>query len=494
MTNRLRNSMFAAFAVIAGLFGSAAPSFAAEIFHPPWTLEQNASGFALSGGKLYFYEPGATTTPKAVYQDSALGVQHANPVVADAAGRFAPIYMSGQYAVVLKDSAGSTIKTTLTVGVPLTSAGGTTSLATNTSIDSTYDGDVIRATNTITLSLLAIASAGEGFSFYVINDGTGLVTIDPNSSEQVNDTTTWAIPPGGAAYVRASTSEWSALGSMGIVQSLASGDIFYANSNKQLTRLARGSDGQFLKLASSLPSWASFALTDLAPQAADTINANITAGSASPTAVAISANQFLARASTGRLEQKSITDFGLSLVDDANASAALSTLGIVPSGATLIASGSLSGATVDINSIPQTYAYLVLVIRDASSGTATRGIQVRFDDASTYAAALDARWLQCDTTTWSRNSSTGVGRVWTEVTQAAAEETNIILKIGPYQAGTGVRYEGKLSAATGPTHTDFFGALEYAASVSAAGVLSMQIGWDDTGNFDAGTYALYGVN
>lgn len=54
------------------------------------------------------------------------------------------------------------------------------------------------------------------------------------------------------------------------------------------------------------------------------------------------ANRFPARASTGNLEAKTITDFGLSLVDDANAAAAQSTLGLLGVHAVWIAAGSMS--------------------------------------------------------------------------------------------------------------------------------------------------------
>lgn len=69
-------------------------------------------------------------------------------------------------------------------------------------------------------------------------------------------------------------------------------------------------------------------LAKLATQASDTILANITAGTAVPTAVALAANQFLAKSSTGNIAAKTITDFGLSLIDDAAASNARTTLGV----------------------------------------------------------------------------------------------------------------------------------------------------------------------
>lgn len=47
-----------------------------------------------------------------------------------------------------------------------------------------------------------------------------------------------------------------------------------------------------------------------------------------PAALVIAANKFPARASTGDLEAKTITDFALSILDDTNAAGVLSTLGI----------------------------------------------------------------------------------------------------------------------------------------------------------------------
>lgn len=69
-------------------------------------------------------------------------------------------------------------------------------------------------------------------------------------------------------------------------------------------------------------------LAKLATQAANTILANITAATAVPTAVAVAANRFLARGSTGDLAAKTITDAGLAILDDADAAAQRATLGL----------------------------------------------------------------------------------------------------------------------------------------------------------------------
>lgn len=64
-------------------------------------------GVVVPGAKLYFYLSG-TSTPVAAYTTPALDVAHASPVVADADGVFAPIYLdsgNGEHRVKLTDAA-----------------------------------------------------------------------------------------------------------------------------------------------------------------------------------------------------------------------------------------------------------------------------------------------------------------------------------------------------------------------------------------------------
>lgn len=70
-------------------------------------LDANASPY--SGAKWTFYATG-TSTPQAVYADAALTTPLSNPVVADAGGKFVPIYFNAslRYRGVLTDSTGAT--------------------------------------------------------------------------------------------------------------------------------------------------------------------------------------------------------------------------------------------------------------------------------------------------------------------------------------------------------------------------------------------------
>lgn len=83
----------------------------ATLFTPPRYTPVDGNGATYPGGKLYFYTTG-TTTPKNTYSDSGLVTPNANPVVADADGLFGPIYLaSGDYKVILKTSADTTVWT-----------------------------------------------------------------------------------------------------------------------------------------------------------------------------------------------------------------------------------------------------------------------------------------------------------------------------------------------------------------------------------------------
>ena len=80
---------------------------AADLFTmPSLVLDTNADPY--SGALAYFYATG-TTTPQSVYTSAALSVAHANPVVADSAGKLPTIYMdpSLTYRCVIKNSTGS---------------------------------------------------------------------------------------------------------------------------------------------------------------------------------------------------------------------------------------------------------------------------------------------------------------------------------------------------------------------------------------------------
>lgn len=79
---------------------------AGQLFTLPGQFALDSASNLQAGSKLYFYVT-TTSTPKSVFQDRALGVAHANPVVADGNGKFAAIWLNNDalYRAVLKTSA-----------------------------------------------------------------------------------------------------------------------------------------------------------------------------------------------------------------------------------------------------------------------------------------------------------------------------------------------------------------------------------------------------
>lgn len=83
----------------------------AQLFSLSGQTLVDGNGAPYASAKAYFYETG-TTTPKDTYSNAGLTSANANPVVADANGRFGDIYLvAGRYKVVLKTSADVTIDT-----------------------------------------------------------------------------------------------------------------------------------------------------------------------------------------------------------------------------------------------------------------------------------------------------------------------------------------------------------------------------------------------
>lgn len=62
-------------------------------------------------------------------------------------------------------------------------------------------GKIVGCSGTFTLSLTAAATLGDGFSFAVLNYGTGVITIDPNASELIDGATTITLAAGESCLV-----------------------------------------------------------------------------------------------------------------------------------------------------------------------------------------------------------------------------------------------------------------------------------------------------
>jgi len=73
-------------------------------------------------------------------------------------------------------------------------------------------GKVFECNGTFTLTLTAAATLGAGFSFIVVNTGSGVITIDPNASELINGVSGVTIAAGAWALISCNGTAFSAMG------------------------------------------------------------------------------------------------------------------------------------------------------------------------------------------------------------------------------------------------------------------------------------------
>lgn len=154
-----------------------------------------------------------------------------------------------------------------------------------------------------------------------------------------------------------------------------------------------------------------------------------------------------------------------------------------------IASGSLPAAAVlDIINIPVTYTYLILQITGVSSNTETRIplVQASVDNGSTFdATAGNYRAFTVNNSTLGSNA---VASMIYATAVAAAIASTFSLYLYGYQGGANAQYFSRVTVNNQNL------ALMGSYVGSTDNIDALRILWNDTGNFDAGTYALYGVS
>lgn len=107
-------------------------------------------------------------------------------------------------------TAGTQADALTTLGAPLNGTLAKTSAYTVVAADR---GKLIAATTgTWSLTLTAAATLGDGFTFAVRNSGSGTITIDPNSSEQIDAAATKVLAPGDTVMVYCDGTQFATVG------------------------------------------------------------------------------------------------------------------------------------------------------------------------------------------------------------------------------------------------------------------------------------------
>lgn len=218
----------------------------------------------------------------------------------------------------------------------------------------------------------------------------------------------------------------------------------------------------------------------------DVVVADGGSGRSSATAYAV-----ICGGTTGTGAHQSIAGVGTSgEVLTSNGAGVLPTFQAVTGGGiTTVASGNLSGNAVNITGIPDTYAYLVLQVTGGSFDTGSRQVlvQVSTDNGSSY-----------DTT-----AGNYLGDYWTGSAMANGSLASLVesSSIG-LAAGTFTFAVSIFNHHTGPHKLAEFRYLDSGNTLrgrswyvgSTNNIDALRIINSGTGNFDAGTYALYGIS
>lgn len=153
---------------------------------------------------------------------------------------------------------------------------------------------------------------------------------------------------------------------------LSNADLWYNSSSHVYKGRANGTTITFATEASVAAAYQPLDATLTALAGANWAANALPIGSGSDTLsqVSFAANKFPARASTGNLVAKDITDFGLSLVDDADASTARSTLGL---GTAATQNTGTSGANIPLLNAANTWGADQIVPDEAYDATNWNG-------------------------------------------------------------------------------------------------------------------------
>lgn len=127
-------------------------------------------------------------------------------------------------------------------------------------------GKVLKCDGTWTLSFTAAATLGDGFYVEVINDSSGVITLDANSSELIDGVTTLALAAGKSVVAYCDGEKFMTFGRGGVESfntrtgavTLASGDISAALGYAPAGRVAGHTLGTAVFVTGSINLYANF--------------------------------------------------------------------------------------------------------------------------------------------------------------------------------------------------------------------------------------------
>lgn len=191
------------------------------------------NGAPLDGGKLYTYEAG-TSTPKVTYTTATEETENTNPVILDNEG-YADVWLgSGGYKFVLTDK--NDVEQWTEDNIDGGAASGFASVvverSSGFSLTTNEQNYVIVCTAALTVSLMAAATAGDGFVSVIINNSNGNVTLAADGSDLIDGAATLVVPSGASVTLYSNGVLWA---TSGYTRSVTT-DVFRVRDNGDTTK------------------------------------------------------------------------------------------------------------------------------------------------------------------------------------------------------------------------------------------------------------------
>lgn len=168
----------------------------------PFITVVDSTGQPIPGALLFFYYSG-TSTPLNTYADPGLTTPNQNPVVANAAGVFANIFLtSAAYKVVLTDSQFNQIWTADPVyGVLPPAAPTQRAIRSSADLPLQASDQLLNIGIIVNLPItvpLANTRAGNPFTFKNLQSSTAVATLSPTAPDEFDALTSIQLGPGQA--------------------------------------------------------------------------------------------------------------------------------------------------------------------------------------------------------------------------------------------------------------------------------------------------------